>query len=502
MSSNATASTLTQTNLNTQEARNYQMIRVIAMTYAIIGAMSTLGAFAVYFSPNYTGSLTPLTLAVTAGFAFLALVNAIVLRLKDHQHATWTTYTVGYLPLAFFALAMVQGNRLSFLTLVIFLVPLAISTKRIIAIAYGTLGLATLAYWTYISSLLTTTEKALLMVIVVQIFAVVLVASHGFLATLKNAEASAAAVQAQALAEVEALRHRQEAIDSVKASIRNMLSRIEGATQAVQTLVLAMEEVSKGSMEQTMATEGISQQSKHILRQVHGFQEDVSGINDLSNHIIGLSHALNSANATIGTHAASNTLTIEKLNGEVQAGVIKLANIKDVLASVKAVASQTNLLALNASIEAARAGESGRGFSVVAEEIRKLAEHTDALSGSIDLEVQSITDAFDRLSQSFGGLVEANHSTTESLRAIGGSVNNLDTGIDTLKSKSTTMNSGIVEIVAANAQLTENTETISANLEESMAIVEEVKATTDATFNDMDEIKRLCEAIDSTISAL
>ena len=482
--------------------KNHQILKVIAMTYAIIGVMSTGGALAVFFSPSYTGSLDGLTLGVTAFFTAVALANAIYLRSHNHAKAIWITFTAGYLPLAFFSLAMVQSNRLSFLTLIIFLVPLALSTKKTVTFLFGALGILTLGYWAMISTLLMGTEKAMLMVIAVQVYAVVLVASNGFSSTLKQAEEAAEAIKAQALAEMEALQKRQKTIEEVKTSIRSMLLRIEQSTRSMHALVQAMEEVSKGSMEQTTATETISQKSKHILTQINGFQSDVAGINELSGHISSLSQALHSANTSIGTHAASNTQTIETLNAEVQSSAKKLANIKEVLMSVKAVASQTNLLALNASIEAARAGESGRGFAVVAEEIRKLAENTDELSSTIDTEIESVTTAFDLLTQSFGGLVDANRSTTESLTAISSNIDRLDTGIDTLKSKSSAMNTGVVEIVSANAELTESTETISANLEESMAIIEEVKATTDATFGDMDQIKHLCETIDTTISEI
>lgn len=487
--------------VNTQE-RNHQIMKVMAVTYSIIGVISLIGAYGVFLAPGYTGDLNAFSLGTITFFAFITVVNAVYLRKHMNKFSNLITILSGYLPLAFFSLFMVNSNRLSFLTLFIFLVPLALNTTKKHTIGFGLLGLATLFYWAFASELLIATEKALLLVMGIQVFATVIVASNGFSKELSRSTEAGQALAIKAEEERAELIKRQASVDSVKSDVKEMYNKLERTSNAMNALVNAMEEITKGAYDQTVATEAITDQSKLILGLIGSFKQEVSEVNDFSINISMLSSGLSELNDQIATLGKSNTQNIHKLDGEVKSNVLKLNDIKEILQLVKAVASQTNLLALNASIEAARAGESGRGFAVVAEEIRKLAENTDALSGKIDVEISSITSSFDHLQSGFTGLVGANEETILSLGKISESIATLDSGTAVLKEKVRSMDSGVTEIMGANTKLTSSAETISAALEENTAIIEEVKATTDSIDRDIEMIKEGSRSIDAVVSSI
>jgi methyl-accepting chemotaxis protein len=84
----------------------------------------------------------------------------------------------------------------------------------------------------------------------------------------------------------------------------------------------------------------------------------------------------------------------------------KSAAVQDVVRIIRDIAEQTNLLALNAAIEAARAGEAGRGFAVVADEVRKLSDETSRSTGEISRMIDEIMAVRARVTESIANAVQ------------------------------------------------------------------------------------------------
>lgn len=293
--------------------------------------------------------------------------------------------------------------------------------------------------------------------------------------------------------------------EQVAASSEQLTASAEQTSGATEHVATTIQDITTGAEKQARSVEEIA---RSISQMSMGVQKIAASSQTVSSTSIQASEVAANGYQSIQTaikQMNSINQTVNKIAGVVKGLGERSQEIGNIIDAITSIASQTNLLALNAAIEAARAGEHGRGFAVVADEVRKLAEQSAESAQQIASLIATIQEETKLAVKS---MEEGTKEVAEGLRVVdaaGTSFENIQHSVMDVSTQTQEVSAEVQQLSAGSEKVVqsieeiseiaestaEHTQTVSAAAEEQLASMEEVTSSAAALSSMAEELQRV-----------
>lgn len=289
---------------------------------------------------------------------------------------------------------------------------------------------------------------------------------------------------------------------NVTAQSEELVQYADEVTVGSRQIAITMEELAKGGEEQANSTVALSERMKQ-------FGETIFLVNNTGTEIKAKSEIMLKLTEEGGHYMVESVKKMTEINETMKQSLNmvkgldnKTTQITELVNVIQSIAEQTNLLALNAAIEAARAGEHGKGFAVVADEVRKLAEQVShSISDITDIVGNIQTESKQVVGSLESGYEFVTEGTTQ-IETTGETFGKLTNTISRAVTKVDEMTNSLFDVLDDTQNMNNAVDTIATVSEEAAAGIEEVSATTEQSTSSMEEVGNSAKALEGEATKL